>query len=371
MKSQWRCLLIWSLLLVGLPTIAFAAPPWGMLSPFKRVEANPRKSYVLQQGNGPWVILATTFQGETAEKQAHKLVLELRERYQLTAYVHSKEYDYTKTVQGLGIDRFGKPKRMRHLRAEKFEEVAVLVGDFETFDDPRAQSALKKIKAAWPKSLQIARGSKSAQQFADLRRKQQQANKRLQKEKGPMRTALITRNPLLPAEYFAPRGLDPLVIEMNKHVEHSLLDCKKPYSLRIARFRGNSTMEINEIKKLKHGAKTKSKLAEAAEKAHRLTGALRKLGYDAYEFHDRHESIVTVGAFKSVGQPRPDGKIEINPAVHQLMQAFKARVKNLNGFPGAVMPHIVEGIMLDPQPLPIQVPRASIATDYKRQNFFR
>ena len=38
-------------------------------------------------------------------------------------------------------------------------------------------------------------------------------------------------------------------------------------------------------------------------------------------------STVAVGSFNSVGTPRSDGKIEINPAIHQLMQ-FGAKQEN-------------------------------------------
>ena len=54
-----------------------------------------------------------------------------------------------------------------------------------------------------------------------------------------------------------------------------------------------------------------SALEEAGEAAHKLVEVLRNQGYEAYEFHDRGSSIVTVGSFDSVGTPRADGKIEI------------------------------------------------------------
>ena len=58
--------------------------------------------------------------------------------------------------------------------------------------------------------------------------------------------------------------------------------------------------------------------------AHRLTEALRIKGYDAYEFHDRYCSIVTVGSFSSTGTPRRDGMIEINPEILAVIETFKA-----------------------------------------------
>ena len=66
----------------------------------------------------------------------------------------------------------------------------------------------------------------------------------------------------------------------------------------------------------------KSTLAEAADKAHRLAKALRMKGYEAYEFHDRYASIVTVGSFNSVGTPRPDGRMEINAEIAAVMKTF-------------------------------------------------
>ena len=62
--------------------------------------------------------------------------------------------------------------------------------------------------------------------------------------------------------------------------------------------------------------------------AHKLTLALRKKGYEAYEFHDRFSSIVTVGSFDSTGTPRADGKTEINPAAYKIMCAFRPETQN-------------------------------------------
>jgi len=61
-----------------------------------------------------------------------------------------------------------------------------------------------------------------------------------------------------------------------------------------------------------------------ARKAHELTLALRQKGYEAYEFHDRGASIVTVGSFDSLGTRRPDGKIELDPRIVQIINTFAA-----------------------------------------------
>ena len=111
----------------------------------------------------------------------------------------------------------------------------------------------------------------------------------------------------------------------------------------------------------------KSKLAEAAEKAHTLTEALRLKGYEAYEFHDRYQSIVTVGSFNSAGTPRADGKIEINPAIHRIMQQFGATAALPGQPPGAMKVTSLLGISFDIQPIPVEVPKRSISRELARR----
>ncbi len=129
-------------------------------------------------------------------------------------------------------------------------------------------------------------------------------------------------------------------------------------------------IDQREIAAIKAGKKTKSTLAEAADKAHRLTEALRLKGYDAYEFHDRYASIVTVGSFNSVGTRRPDGRIEMDPQMRNIIERFRARPVNVPGQPvGAtavkslllpVAENKKANIPFDVQPIPIHVPKRSL-----------
>ena len=111
-----------------------------------------------------------------------------------------------------------------------------------------------------------------------------------------------------------------------------------------------------------------AKIDIAADKAARLTKALRDKGVEAYEFHDRTESMVCIGSFDSVGDPRDDGKIEINPGIHRLMETYGPEKKFIPGQGHAnYQPRFMEGIPFDPQPLPVVVPKQSIANDYLRR----
>ncbi len=374
------------ILLVCLATTLKADPPWMKLVPFKRVESNPNQAYWITEENGPWLILATSFAGPGAQAQAQELVQELRSEYKLPAYLHKREFDFSKPVQGLGLNKYGGPKMMRHNKDNEFEEYAVLVGNYLSVEDPQGQKDLEKVKYARPDCLDIytERGKHTTQRFIGIRELQRRLS-RDDKDKGPMRKAFMVRNPLVPKEYFVSSGLDPLVLKMNKGVEHSLLDCPGPYTVKVATFRGETHFAGEDLEDEDRGFSLiplpkrdePSKLELAADMAHRLTVKLRAQGVEAYEFHDRFESIVTVGSFQTVGTPRQDGKTEINPAVHRVMQAYGAhrtdpgKFSNEDGtqFGAGLRPRTLDKIPFDIQPLPVKVPRQSVGDQYANRPY--
>ena len=192
--------------------------------------------------------------------------------------------------------------------------------------------------------------------------------------KGPLGNAMLTTNPLLPDEYYVPKGIDRFVLDMNKSVKYSLLECPAKFTVKVATFSGASVIDQKKIKEIqKEGKEAPSRLAEAAEKAHKLTETLRSQGYEAYEFHDRGQSIVTVGSFNSPGSPRADGKTEIDPKIHTIMTTFGAGKAALPGVPngmGAGTPKIFGGIPTDIYPMVVEVPRKTISGDYADRGFF-
>jgi hypothetical protein len=356
--------------LFNAPLALYAAPPWKPIISFKKIDADPDNEYPLTEQNGPWVIMATTFTGPDAMSDAKQLVYELRKDFKLPAYTLDKQFDYSKTERGKGVDQYGQPKKMRYQKAEQVNQVAVLVGDYQTVDDPDAQKVLARLKQAQPESL---KRTKTSQSLADYRQTQQQGLVNTNKSRGPLGNAFVTTNPMLPKEYFAPQGVDKLVLEMNKDVEHSLLKCAGRYSVKVATFTGSVVLDQSKIKEIEGGKESafKSQLEQAAIRAHKLTVALRDKGYEAYEFHDRYSSIVTVGSFSTIGTPRADGKTELQPKIYTIMKTFSG--EETTGSPGAnaavpggYKPKMVAGIPLDIQPIPVEVPRRSLATDYQQ-----
>ncbi len=350
-----------------------AAPPWMQMVRFRKTEAVADKTYSLTGDKGPWMIMAATFRGPNAARDAQQLVFELRRDHSLPAYTYSKVFDYSQSFVGRGVDQRGNPKRMRHQLNDRIQEVAVLVGDYASAEDPQAQRDLKTIKSAQPASLSGS-GKQTSQSFAKFREMQRKllGNKTKNPDSAPMRLAFITANPLLPDQYFRPKGVDRFVERLNSDKRFSLLECPGNYTVRVATFSGVVAVNPKNIAAIEEqGQLSQSRLEDGAAKAHRLTVALRAKGYEAYQFHDRNSSVVTVGSFYQPPQQRPDGSILYEPAVQDAIYRFgakrKARQPNAFGAPAAapsIQPETLLKIPFDVHPTLIEVPKRSVAADY-------
>ena len=310
---------------------AARAQLWKQFVPVSHTEPVPKGDSTLTQDNGPWMIMAASFQGDGAEQQAQDLAQEFRQKQHLPAFVHDQTFDFSGENPGRGMDNYGAPVRRRY-QHEKVHEFAVLVGNFPKIDDPEAQKTLERVKTVQSDVFKLD----SDEAPSSLDQVRQASNAMLekvgkQKQRGPMGTAFMTHNPLLPKEYFVPKGVDDFVAKMNKAVDHSLLDCPGKYTVQVATFRGKTVLQTNSKLPDSPAAfswpwqKDKSDaLAEAAEDAHLLAEELRAHGFDAYEFHDRTESIVSVGSFNEVGQRGADGQIAATPQVQKIIETFSA-----------------------------------------------
>lgn len=375
-----------------------AAAPWDKLLTLNRVEASSEKTYQLTEDHGPWMILACSFSGEKAEEQAQALVLELRKRYKLPAYQYKKRFDFGKDVYGLGVDRYGNPRKMKYLSGRsEAEEIAVLVGNYPDATDPEAQETLRKLKYYQPECLKLENGKDTARNLAGWRQLVQTQFLPAGSEKkfkGPMGQAMITNNPLLPEDYYRPKGVDEVVLRANEGVDFCLLDCPGKYSVMVAHFTGRSVILgpkrngrddkqlQQEITKLKKLDVDDSQLVQAAEKAHEMTMALRKAGIDAYEFHDHAASIVAVGSFESVGTKDADGVIQLDPRVLKVIEQYKARRVPTKERPdGTLAPRrlsevigtksTADDIPFDVQPMVVEVPKRPTMSLFRRDTASR
>jgi hypothetical protein len=200
-RAFWLALLVVVAGSFAANRIAIASPPWATLVPFKKTDADPKKVYELDESRGPWMVMAASFAGPTAEQQAQELVMELRQRWKMEAYTYRRTYDFSKPTEGLGYNRYGGPRRMRYANNYKFDEIAVLVGDFTSLEDPQLDKTLEKIKYARPDCLDATKKRDSSQRFLGLRTIYHMVSTNPDKKnKGPMGAAFVTRNPFLPEE---------------------------------------------------------------------------------------------------------------------------------------------------------------------------
>jgi hypothetical protein len=261
-----------------------------------KVEAVKGKRYTLSKNHGPWMIMAAAITGVPAARRtkgmsaweaADQLVYELRLKG-IPAYTlfMDRQMGAVKEFSGGAGQQNDKKFIARH------EAIAVLAGNFESRDDPQARAILDFLKQKFEPTF-----AKNKDSGAIFSRTPGQPN--------ALGGAHLTPNPLMPASELKHRTVDPLIQKLNAGEEYSLTKNKGKYSLRVATFRGNSIIQVDNKVSEKASSHFNrffgSNLDESGNKAWELCQALRsasKYGYpqnyEAYLFHDRYESYVTI-----------------------------------------------------------------------------
>ena len=358
---NYRCLLT-ICLLVATCGVASADPP-SLLRIFGRGgKAKPMgsKTYALSVEDGPWLILAATFVGENAQQRAEKLADEIRTDFGLPAYTYNERFDFTGR---LNANERSARRVVRYANQYHYEAYAVLVGEYDSVEHRSLEKDLERIRTANPTVFrdpgEVAEEKQSKTPVGMVQALKNNLMKR--KEKGPMAGAFVTRNPLLPKEYFSAPQVDSFVYELNsdRFKKFNLLQCRGKYTVVVRTFEGLETVvDGRNDKKFIPNMHRLDKFAAQAEK---MVSELRKQGVEAYQFHDRFKSIVTVGSFEELGREYPDGRFEYATDVRKVMdeyRAFNSRVAKSIPGQGVAANHIAS-IPFDVQPTPIAVPKPS------------
>ena len=260
--------------------------------PVVPLPTGPIEPYMLTKQNGPFMVLAYSFRGPDAPRQALALVLELRGQYHLPAYIlMPKKFPGRSNVRGLSPqasqfaqrDDVGMPEMLRVI-----DEAAVMVGDLKTTKD--AFDLMHQIKKIHPVSVD---GVPSPYPW---------------RKKQGLTRAMTTTNPFVPAEELFPRPPDVMVGQMNGG-PHNIRFCPGRYTLQVANFGGRTSLDPDNDPRFKGILGGKSPLETAHDDAERLAEALskdaqiRKTGYQPYVYHDRYSSRVTIGSFNSPDDP--------------------------------------------------------------------
>ncbi len=266
------------------------------------------QQFMLTREAGPWMVLAKTFRGPEAETMAMALVLELRGRHGLPAWIFKKNMmPGGSLMQGVvptaprnrstAVDELG--------RVRRYDEASVLVGGVATRD--QQERLWRKVKSINPEVLKSA---------PDLFRR-----------KG-LHKAFRCPNPFWPAQDLYPKVKDPLVVKMNAG-PNNIHQCQGQYTLVVADFTGRFAQGAEKYVSKSNDAmwekipflKAQSRflnadwlgnspLARAGDDAEALAKRINreerivKSGHRAYAYHDRTSSKVLVGSFMRPDDPQ-------------------------------------------------------------------
>ncbi len=259
----------------------------------KRVEAVKGKRYLLRREHDPWMIMVTSLRdvdpllrtdGLSAWEAADAIIYELRRRGIPAWAYHQKEQ----------MDETG-----RYVARQEY--IAVLAGGFDSPDHRHVQPVLKYIKEKFRPDFLDDDSTGVVRRKTDM----------------PFRGAFVCPNPLRPEiKASAYRSVDPLIRRINSESGPlSLLKNPGRFTVRVATFSGGTVVQVAGRKDdgpLKFFQEHFGKgLDEAGRSAWELATALRQarsLGYDrdfeAWVFHDRYRSYVTIGSFDSPDDPQ-------------------------------------------------------------------
>lgn len=388
---------IGSLILTCLVLLTFCCGPGQTegANPVKRLF--PRKRTVSQQDlkltrqKGPWMIMVASFseppkerksEGMTPLEAAQTLAKELYQEKGIPAFIFNPHQvgDKIKVVKHEEKVLQNNPG-LQHLVKEG--TVCVLAGNYDISSDsningrPKAEKTLKAIKKFHPSFLSDTLVESQAPLPGSTR--DTGLFKKLKNggvfstspgNPGPLSGAFLTINPLLSPEEVTQFKDEKLLKKLNSGQEYSLLNNKGKYTLIVATFHGKSLTQTTTGGTNLLGKKKDIDVSDGLDKAalnawqfcHALRNA-REYGYDenyeAYVFHDKYRSYVTIGSFQTPNDPR----------ILELQQLTQAKIQQVNGrqtqfgemfqIPRNVRPGQApqKKWLFDPQPRLEEVPR--------------
>ena len=300
----------------------------GVLNILKKVEADPSKTYTLTEAEGPYLIFVRSFHGPTARQDAQSLVMEFRKTYKWHAYIYEKTFIHDVENDFKQMRNPYSRTKPKYLNPGKGTEIAVVIGNFPSMEDKQFKKTLEEVRKSQPASL----NGKSCTEAFGL------------------------ANPMLPPEF--QKGIaDTFIESINIKRPYTLLGNPRRYTVKVATFEGSAVMKPEDIAAITRNQSVFqgeiSDIEKGEQAAAKLCQVLRSQGYEAYEYYDRQSSIVTVGSFDFYTQQLPDGRININPQIQQIIQRFQGEPVGNNEYKLKVF----ADIMCDAFPKVIEVPR--------------
>ncbi len=278
-----------------------------LLKTSKKLETDSGKSYVVTKKCGPWMIMVTSLRGNdpestaNANKAAHELVMELRKKG-IPAWTHEQKGELEQIAS---FDRNG--NNVKRFVASQRNRICVLAGEYASIDiDEKDPTKARHAKIAQDTLAWMQRYRPKALEKGNF--------KPTPGRPGPLSRAFLTLNPLFTEEEIQQMAYDkdPLLKQLNKGQNFNLLLNPNKYTLIVATFQGSSKhvlatgekQEKEAIFKFDSMLEKNISLDKAGQSAWTLVHLLRNQGHEAYVFHERFRSVVTVGGFNDPNDPR-------------------------------------------------------------------
>lgn len=346
MRTPSACVLAAICLLSLIPSRASAA----------RIDATQGRQYRITKQHGPWMIMVASLTETPSERRrvgispaeaADQLVYALRKR-KIPAYAFRLS-EHPGNPLGLSTQASQSSDGFRYRTPR--DSICVLAGNYKESDNTVAKRTLGYIKSLELSSLNLDWDDDSVFYSTPGQPK-------------PFSGAFLTYNPLFTPEEIEAQKHDTLLLRMNAAGDYSIINNTGKFTLVVASFKGRSQMQIGQ------SARSRAKefeisgtLNDVALRTWKVTEMLREgifsgqqkgRTFEAYCFHDRYKSMVTVGAFDSPNDPR----------IAQLAQIFKAKAQTgANGQAFVTGESIVipgdppQTVIFDPVPRLIPVPK--------------
>ncbi|HMP18247.1 MAG TPA: hypothetical protein PKD72_14580, partial [Gemmatales bacterium] len=309
-----------------------------LISGQEAVPSSPALPYALTSREGPYLIHIGSFQGDEALEYATRFAEETRSKHKYQTYLYSlgddqlnkdREELRQSQLKMVGSDKlYNSDEKQKFKTLRVLKEYSVFVGSFPDIEKARIESV--RIKELPPPSSIPQSGvhlySKPTGRvtedpdagkygiFGKRLSVQSEEGKRLKDSAGnPYRQAFVVKNPLLSnqaktatVQQSQAMAFDPAWKELNEKEPYSIFTCPKPWTIVVAKFTPPGAVQSSMKPSVVQAGFNPSAadlgkgLERAAETARQLAHILRDggKGHDAYVFHTREYSIVTVGAFE-------------------------------------------------------------------------
>ncbi len=291
---------------------------------------DPIQQFAVTPQAGAWMISAACFPGEVGKELSRQLVLELRNKHHLQAYIFNLNADKRKQEMLEDEQHYkethpGMPYRPRRSKIE--DQWAVLVGGYRDIEAARA--VLPSIRKLPMPDLKLPNGKVPFDTI--IAGSADGQGKVIRETVSPYLNAMCVPNPSIPHDPNR-KKYDKFWETLNANEEFSLLRCKKAWTFAIKEYRGMSTLQPStkatsggfmDSLSWFGGKKEGQALDASAAEAHRLAETLKKLNFEVYVFHTRTSSIVTVGSFDN---PNDAEAQRVRAAIYDVPRKTAGRV---------------------------------------------